>query len=164
MIINILGFQICWFGLVLFGNSFVPIAISLLVIHLIFLSKGENELLLVATIVCVGGLVDSLLALSAIFVFSSSLFIPLWLIVLWACFASTITHSLSFLKKWPLLQVVAGLFIAPLSYIAGNKLNVVEFSYSPLITYLMLGVIWSVLLLLFFRLEFLLIQENDDAI
>lgn len=164
MILNALGFQMCWLGLVLLGNSFVPFAIILLAIHLFFLSKGEYEVLLVITIVCIGSLVDTFLTLSHIFVFNSVLFVPAWLIVLWACFACTITHSLSFLRNWPVLQVVTGLFIAPLSYFAGNKFNVVEFSYSPLITFFMLGVIWSVLMLLFFRLEFLLIQENSDAI
>ena len=71
---------------------------------------------------------------------------------LWASFATTLSHSLRFLRTSIWLQILAGL-IAPLSYIVGYQLEVVNLGQSLIITYLVLSVIWGSLFVLLFRLQ-----------
>lgn len=165
MIINAIGFQICWLGLVYWGDVFIPIATLFLICHLMLISKKQHEVILIITILFMGSIVDYILAKLGLFIFLSSTGIPLWLMVLWACFAATIRHSLSFLKKSILLQVIIGGLIAPLSYIAGAKLNAVILPYSLLFTYLILSIFWAVLMVLFFQIEVLLsVKETKNVI
>jgi hypothetical protein len=158
MILNLVGFQTCWFGLVYWGNSFTPVALLMLAAHLCFISNKRHELLLVFYVTIIGCCVDMLLALTGLFVFQYSPLIPFWLIVLWGCFSSTIAHSLQFLKSSTVLQIVVGASIAPLSYIAGFKFDAVDFTYSILTTYITLSFVWSILMVIFFKLESLFIR------
>ncbi len=152
MLVNMIGFNFAWFGLVYWGNIFIPVALLMLAIHLLLLSDNKNEAKLVLVITVIGVSIDSLLNYSNFFIFMGSGYTPFWLIVLWACFASTVSHSLSFLKHSKLLQVSVGFLIAPLSYIvAGEKF-----------TYIVLGVIWALLFLIIFLLKSLLFVTNSN--
>lgn len=149
---NLIGFNITWFGLVCFGNSFIPIAIVLLLIHCLFFLKNKQELLLIFTVCAIGICVDSLLKYSNIFIFEKNSFIPLWLVFLWGCFATTLSHSLNFLGNSIWFQCLAAI-IAPFSYIAGHQFGAVTFGYSLVITYCLLVLIWSFLFIAFFQLK-----------
>ena len=153
MIFNIVGFNLAWFGLVYWGNTFIPFSLLLLSAHLYFIAKVPSELWLILSITVIGTFIDSLFQYSTVFIFANTSHIPFWLIVLWACFATTICHSLQFLAKSKLLQLLVGGLFAPLSYIAGYKLQAVDFSLSPLITYLILSLVWAFLLVFFFALK-----------
>jgi hypothetical protein len=153
MMLNIVGFNFAWFGLVYWGNIFIPFSLLLLGAHLYFIAKSPSELWLILSITVIGIFIDSLLQFSTLFIFANTSHIPFWLMVLWACFAATICHSLRFLAKSKLLQLLVGGLFAPLSYIAGYQLQAVDFSLSPLITYLILSLIWALLLVLFFALK-----------
>ena len=61
MLINIIGFNIAWLGLVYWGNNFILIAFLMLAIHILFLSKKHNEFLLIVAITIIGIWVDSFL-------------------------------------------------------------------------------------------------------
>jgi hypothetical protein len=152
ILINIIGFNITWFGLVYFGNNFIAISILFLLIHLWFLSAETNEPLLILFVCAIGISVDSLLQYLNIFIFVGLHHIPYWLMFLWACFAATLCHSLRFLGKSIWFQLLAGL-VAPLSYITGHKFEAVEFGQSLLITYLILATLWSALFVLFFSIK-----------
>ena len=127
--------------------------------HLFFISKIKNELLLVIAISLIGISVDSILHKFGIFIFVDVIVIPFWLIMLWGCFATTLCHSLKFIDKHLWFKIVAGL-IAPFSYLAGNQLGVVEFGHPFVITYLILGIIWSLLFIVFFYLKSLLLNKD----
>jgi len=153
MLINILGFNLSWFGLVYWGNDFIPFALILLVAHLFFQSNNAKELILILLISAIGICVDSLLQQLAVFIFPEYSHIPFWLMMLWASFAATICHSLRFLASSKVLQFFLGGLISPLSYIAGHKFMVVEFGYSLPITYLILALIWGGLFILFYYVK-----------
>lgn len=153
MLINIIGFNAVWFGLVVWGNVFIPVALLLLGLHLYRISTFDNEPTLILFVTFIGCLVDSLLQVKGVFIFASSTHIPWWLIALWACFAATICHSLSFLSDAKWLQILVGGTMAPLSYVAGEKFNSVQFGESLIITCLVLSVIWAGLFLLFFHIK-----------
>jgi hypothetical protein len=163
MMINFVGFQICWLGLVLLGNSFIPVAIALLLAHISQLVNKCNELKLILTVLCIGAAIDSLLALNGVFIFDSTLVIPIWLIILWGCFAATLLHSLKFLQRSIIFQISSGAVFAPLSYVTGYKLNIVDFSYSLFTTYVILSFIWTPLMVFFFKLAAVFDKEKLNA-
>lgn len=152
-LINALGFNFIWFGCVVYGDNFLPYAISLLVLHFCFIENHKSELYLVFLIALAGILIDSLL--TAFDVFNFELFqsepqsrvtfinIPLWLIALWVAFGATLNHSFSFLKLYFWLRVFTGLMFVPLSYFTGYKLDAVQFSYSVLTTLCVLSLTWG---------------------
>ena len=72
---------------------------------------------------------------------------------IWIGFATTISHSLSFLAAYKPLQILLGFIMAPLSYRSGEILGAVEYGQSYLATHLILGTTWALLLLLFFFLK-----------
>lgn len=153
MLVNLLGFNLSWFGLVYWGDNFIPIALIILLGHISFVAHRQLELLLIFSISSIGICVDSVLQYLGFFIFSDIQHIPFWLMTLWGCFAATLVHSLKFLDGSNVLQAAVGAVFAPLSYIAGYKLDAVMFSQSLLITYFMLSAIWAVLFLLFFFIK-----------
>ena len=153
MLINIIGFNISWFGLVYFGNTFTPIALLIFAVHILILSNVKNELLFIAIVTAIGISVDSFLQYINFFIFSGASHIPFWLMTLWLCFASTICHSLKVLASAKLLQIAVGIIFAPLSYLAGVQLNAVELGQSITLSYAVLGLIWAHLIILFFYLR-----------
>jgi hypothetical protein len=159
MLKNIIGFNITWFGLVYWGNAFIPIAMLMLSIHLLFFINNKKEIFYILLISVIGIGVDSLLHYFDLFIFNEEIHIPFWLMVLWPCFASTLSHSLRFLDKAVWLQIVAGL-LAPLSYIAGYQFEAVNFSHSIMITYIILSLIWASLFMLFFKLQSFFIDKE----
>lgn len=152
-LINALGFNFIWFGCVVYGNNFLPYAISLLVLHFCFIENPKSELYLVFSIAFAGILIDSLLTNFDVFNFeffqsapqSRLIFlnIPLWLIALWFAFGATVNHSLSLLKSYVWLRIFTGLMVVPLSYFTGYKLDAVQFSYSVLTTLCVLSLTWG---------------------
>ena len=150
---NLVSFNLAWFGLVYWGNNFIPFAFLLLITHVFFIAQSSRELQLILAITFIGIFVDSLLVHFNVFIFVNGGHIPFWLMMLWACFATTISHSLRFLSGSKLLQLLVGAVFAPLSYIAGYKFQAVDFGQSMGSTYLLLSVIWTGLFVLFFYLK-----------
>ena len=52
---------------------------------------------------------------------------PIWLVAMWALFASTMNVSMAWLKKRWLLASVMGAVFGPLAFVAGEKLGAVIF-------------------------------------
>lgn len=169
MLLNIIGFNLSWFGLVLLGNDFIPVTFCWLVFHVYQSSRNKSaeynsaqssnslslnwrdELSLIGLVTLTGVLVDSLLTFFGVFQFPETQIIPLWLVLLWASFAATISYSLQFLAKSKRLQMLIGFIFPPFSYLAGASFLIVELPYGPYITYFVLAPIWSLLMLLFFQ-------------
>lgn len=160
MLINMLGFNLIWFGLLYWGNLFIPIALALLFVHLKFLSNIKKEGRLILLVTVIGISVDSFLHFVQFFDFPNSTFTPVWLMVLWACFAGTVCHSLTFLSRSKLTQLVVGGGFAPLSYLAAERFDVVQFTYTWPVSYLILAVTWGGLFLLFFYLKSIILNRD----
>jgi len=153
MLLNILGFNLSWFGLILLGNLFIPVSLFWLGLHIYRCKQPKAEIKLIISIVLIGTLVDTALLSADILIFSNQYFIPLWLITLWSSFATTIAHSLNFLENSKVRQSLIGFFFPPLSYIGGASFTSVGFGYNKVETFLILGSIWSILMVLFFYLS-----------
>lgn len=153
MLLNLLGFNLSWFGLILLGNIFIPFSLFWLGLHLYWCEQVKPEVKLILSIVLIGILVDTLLFSANILIFPNHHFIPFWLITLWAAFAATVAHSLQLLAHSRLLQALIGFIFPPLSYLGGASLSSVELGYGQLITFFILASVWSVLMVLFFHLK-----------
>ncbi|GGW87686.1 hypothetical protein GCM10007391_21760 [Alteromonas halophila] len=104
----------------------------------------------VITIVGVTGvIIDSLLTVGGVFVFTSPVYgipIPLWLIALWLAFAGTLRHSLRyFIGHW-WLCAGAGAVFGPLSYYGGVRLGAVTFGYPLSVSLAVLSLVWALVL------------------
>jgi hypothetical protein len=156
---NIIGFNVAWFGLVYWGNAFVPIALLMLAVHIVFFMTSYREFFFIVIVTVIGIYVDSLLQYFNFFIFSEDPHIPIWLMLLWASFATTLSHSLLFLRLSVWLQILAGL-LAPLSYIAGHQFEAVSFGQPLITTYFVLSLIWASLFVLFFKLQWFFVSKE----
>lgn len=139
-LINMLAFQGCWFACVLGGDLIgISSVLVFLLLHLwITRGKGLGFSLLLA---CAGILFDSLLSLLGVMRFGSDIWppVPLWLTALWLAFSLTPRYALRWLQGKTLLAAGAGFVFAPVSYFAGQRLEVIDVSSAG---YLIIALSW----------------------
>ncbi|MBU2872118.1 DUF2878 domain-containing protein [Colwellia sp. E2M01] len=162
MLLNLIGFNISWFGLIILGNIFIPFVICWLGTHLYYSAQRIAEVKLILCITCIGICVDSIWQLTGVLIFPNELIIPLWLMILWSAFAATVAHSLQILSRSKYLQFAIGFIFPPMSYIAGTSLSSVELGHTLLFTYCLLGVVWAVLMVLFFHLKTVFFKKESQ--
>jgi hypothetical protein len=134
--INFIGFQIGWFACVIGAANGYPllataIASLIIVLHLCRANNVYSELSVIISAVVIGISWESLLLASDWLAYASSgsasSFAPIWLIAMWALFATTINLSMAWLKQRWLLASFMGSVFGPLAFIAGEKLGAVQF-------------------------------------
>ena len=157
-LLNLIIFNLLWVGLVLGRGSLIHLTLPSLLIYLACLLRIGNlkvhQVLLPAII---GITIDSSLTFFGIFNFpDSSLIIPLWLIVLWINFSTTIPLSLSFIGKNKLVAFGLGATALPFNYAVGERLGAVTFGEPYLFSILVLVLVWSVS----FPILFMVSHEN----
>jgi hypothetical protein len=157
---NVAVFQLGWFacvlgaarGLPLVGLATAAVAIGL---HL-WLAGGERsrEGLLVAGAALLGGAWESLVAGLGFVVHPEGGgfvgFVPLWIVALWALFATTLTVSLRWLYGRPALAMVAGAVGGPMAWFSGARLGAVTFP-DPVVALAVESAGWALLLPLLVR-------------
>lgn len=153
MWINLLGFKFIWLGLVFLGDVFIPIALILLLLHLCYCCNKKAEFQLVIWVTAIGIIIDSLLIFVGFFNFEHAAHLPYWLLALWVCFAATVSQGMSFLKGKVLWQILIGALFAPISYLTGSNLSLINFEYSTVASFLVLSLIWGPLMAIIFLLE-----------
>ena len=160
MIINIVGFYIGWWGCILGSSNGYPyigplLTLVFIIIHGKYFIGNAKELQLIVIVGLVGTIVDSCLFFSQSFVYagaySENLFIaPLWITAMWAGFAATVNHSMTFFKgKW-ILMIVAGAIFGPAAYYTGEGFGAITFQLTPLFSTLIIGAVWAVAMPLVF--------------
>ncbi len=160
-LINFAAFQIGWFacilgaarGQTLWGPAVVALVLAL---HLARTSQRTGEALLALATAGIGFLVDTgLIALGA-FVPVRWLLPPplttLWLMALWANFATILNVSLSWLHGKPLAAAILGAAGGPLAYWAGDRLGAIEMDRPLLVPLLAVGLAWCIVTPLLFGL------------
>lgn len=145
-IANAVLFQAGWFACVIGGDSYwLLIPISVLIVHLLWISSWAAEGKLLLWITGLGTILDSVLLMLGVFDFDAGgPLIPLWLMLLWAVLATTLNHCLSWTAKpwWraSLLGAVGG----PMSYYAGAQLAGVHLPLGLWPSMVVLALIWAV--------------------
>ena len=155
-IVNALAFQCCWFLAVL---AITEIALAALVIALVVyfycLNMEDKNICFMAmaliTFSIVGYIGDSLIAWKTGLIYSRNfgMFAPIWLLVLWLAFSTTLVFSMKWIFIKPWLTIVIGLCIAPMSYVAGIHLSNSHFIETGHFTtfFVLEGIWWAVILI-----------------
>ena len=155
MLINGVLFQALWFSAV-YGSAHGwtwPCLLLLLTLSYWQLQtkrRAQSDIKLLLIAIVMGLVIDSAWINIGIMEFTNKTPVawlsPLWILVLWAGFALTINHSMSWLKSHPLLPSLLGLISAPLSYYAGKKFGAVEYNLDTLLVSAYIGLTWAVAL------------------
>ena len=155
MLQNFVLFQIGWFGCVISGASkdyswagMVIVAI-IVTIHLSRATYMLDEIMLIATTTVVGTAWDSTLTIAGLFAFSNGVIIswlvPLWMVAMWALFATTLNVSMKWMKDRYILAAVFGAAGGPLAYYAGHRIGAVDFN-NTLQAMIAVSVGWAVIM------------------
>jgi hypothetical protein len=150
--INWLLYQVGWFCCVLgaaWGSpwSGASIGAALLAVHLALVRRRGDELALVLWVVVVGLAVDTAQIRLGTLRFTSGLMDPrlppVWLVVVWAQFATTLNFSLRWLRGHALRAAIVGAVGGPLAYLAGARLGAVELASPAWSSLAVVAVFWG---------------------
>lgn len=136
IIANALLFQLGWFAAVLSAAGDLPwigvlSAAIVAAVHLARAARPRPELALLALAVVAGAIFETLIVQAGWLRFDGGMLAagtaPVWMVALWANFATTLNVSMRLLRSRPLVAALFGAIGAPLAYYAGGKLGAVEF-------------------------------------
>ena len=155
LITNFLLFQIGWFACVLgaaYDQVFIGSMIALAVIAYHFYRAADTvkEFRLFLLALIIGLVFESIVTSQGLARYSNGQVIdyiaPLWIILMWPLFATTLNLSMRWLKNMsPLLIALLGALFAPFAYYAGNKLGAVEYD-NLILSMGIIAIAWAVLL------------------
>ncbi len=138
------AYQISWFACILQPPGWW-LSAAYLPVHLRLLGRPGEWRVVLSTLL-VGGLTDSALTLTGVFQFPgwSLPVAPLWLWLIWALFATTLSHTLRWMRGRWIAAAAMGVLAGPGGWSAGVEYGVVTFGtpHAPLI----LAVVWGALL------------------
>lgn len=152
-IINIILYQTGWFCCVLGAAWGAPVTGALLAllltgVHLFLAEQRKSEFLLMLAACLLGACIDSIQQALGLFTFSHHpdwpLWLPLWVFVIWAQFATLFHYALFWLSGRYLLAAIFGFLGGPLAYWAGIRLGAASFGESPLAAIMALALVWAV--------------------
>jgi hypothetical protein len=133
---NAVLIQLGWFAAVLGAAGDLPwlgvlAAAAIAAVHLARAARPLPELALLALAVVAGAGFDTLIVQAGWLRFDSGVLVagtaPVWMVALWANFATTLNVSMRVLRSRLLVAALFGALGAPAAYYAGGKLGAVEF-------------------------------------
>lgn len=136
LLINFIAFQVAWFALVVGAArgwvwQGVMVAVLVMALHLLMSHRPLRELQLLLSVLVLGTVWDSALAATDVIRYSSGEWVtgvaPIWIVALWGLFATTLNVGLKFLRHRYLLAAAFGAIGAPLSFMAGMRLQALQF-------------------------------------
>ena len=159
-ILNMILFYVGWLYIVSTAVTGSPTkgifaGICIVAFQVIISRYWIRELLMILGVCTIGFLIDSSFAFFGLVTYSSpnalsSLLCPLWIVSLYALFASTLTSSLSWMKYQPILCMVMGSVGGTLSYFYGFKVHAITSTYPENFALSIIAVVWLIALPLFF--------------
>ena len=156
-------FQLGWFACVLGAQRpwLLLVAVTCLLVHLLWLAPTRAEWRLVALTALAGWLLDSALLNLGLFDFGAGAPVaPLWLALLWALFATTLRHCLAWTARPRWRASLLGAVGGPLSYLAGAELAGVGLPWGLMPSLLVLAGVWAVVMPLLHGLARLPVVAN----
>ncbi len=145
-------FQLCWFAAVLGTYQWQWVTLVLTLATLLYCLKTDaSSLKSIGVIVIIGLVLDTLNQQLSVFIFPT-LWLPVWLLCLWVLFSWYAYQLKSILYRFPktYVSIVGGLG-GTASYLAGYKLQAVEFGSSVGTTLMILFVEWCAMMLLILK-------------
>jgi hypothetical protein len=151
--VNVIAYQCAWFACVLAAAAQRPalgmiVAAAVVLWHLYCAARPQQEMRLIAFAALCGAGFESLLVASGwVRMPHAALFAsvtPLWMVALWATFATTLNVSLRALRPRYLLSAALAGCGAPLAYYAGERMGALEWvNEVPALLVIALG--WAML-------------------
>ena len=156
IIFNIAGFYFCWW-ISIFGasNNYFFIGpffvMFFLMLHFFYVINQKKEIIFILICFFIGLLVDTFFLRFDIIDYKGYLpdnfnIAPLWVISLWMCFGSSISHSFKWVKGNYLLLSILGAVSGPLIYVSATKLEVLYFNYGIYINLICVSIAWGLFL------------------
>jgi hypothetical protein len=155
IITNFLLFQLGWFACVLGGAHDQVllgciIAMSVIAYHFYQTHRVMPELRLLMISLIIGITFESIVTSSGIARYSHGqpfeVIAPLWMILMWPLFATTLNLSMRWLKNLsPVFIGLLGGLMAPMAYYAGNRLGAVEYD-EPALSLGIIAIAWATIL------------------
>ena len=161
-LLNATLYEVGWLCCVLGGAWGHPVtggllALTLVGIHLWLASLRKSEVLLILSACLLGVIVDSSQQALGLFTFKNDsswpLWLPLWVFVIWAQFATLFHYALYWLKGRYLFAALFGLIGGPLAYWGGIRLGAASFGENPTVTIIVLALIWAAIIPALVRLS-----------
>lgn len=143
---SMLGFQLCWFALILLQQQAVlPVLIYLA--YGLWQLPNKARLAVLLTLV-IGLAIDSLLLQLNVLQFGADSMLPLWFVMLWAAFALAAVETMARWLTNPWLALLLGGIGGPLSYVGGAALSGDALTFPKAqISVLVLVAVWAILAL-----------------
>ena len=154
-IINVLLYQLGWFSCLLGATWGYPLsgaffALLLMAVHLVLAESRKSELYLMLSACLLGVVVDTLQQAAGVFTFKIDpawpLWLPLWIFVIWAQFATLFHYGLYWLSGRYLLAAFLGLIGGPLAYWGGVRLGAAQFNEALFFSVSSLAVVWALVM------------------
>ncbi len=152
-LVNAAIFQVGWFACVLgaaAGHAWIGsvTVAAIVVLHVtVFAADRAAELRLVALVTVPGAALSLFNAWNDAVEFAPDPIafgpLPLWIISLWALFATLPRHALGWMRGRLVLAALFGLIGSPLSYLGAERMGAVEINSDPWRGVVVLGVTWA---------------------
>ena len=152
-IVNFALFQCVWFACILGaakGHPWLGVVVGLvaIIVHLMMSSNAVFELLLCVSCGVLGYIFDSTLLAGDFIRFPTYTHLgplsPLWMVMLWVCFATTMNVSMSWMKGRYVIACVMGVIAGPLSYLAGVRLGALELGANHNASIIAIAMAWGI--------------------
>ena len=151
-LLNVSLYQLGWFSCVLgaaWGHPLAGAALAgvLVCMHLALAVHRQAELSLLLVACLLGVAIDSFQQGIGLFTFRTDpawpFWLPAWVFVIWAQFATLLHYALRWLAGRYHLAVLFGLVGGPLAYWGGIRLGAASFGDNPSLTLAVLAVVWA---------------------
>jgi hypothetical protein len=151
-VVNALVFQAGWLGCVLGAARGMPTAgtvaaMAVVLVHLLLSSRPLRAALVVAVAAAIGMAFENALAATGWVSYDIAApavgLAPIWMVSLWAAFATTLSVSMAWLQGRPLAALAFGAIGGPLSYGAGARLGALRLE-DPLAALTAIAFGWAV--------------------
>jgi hypothetical protein len=159
LVLNVVIYQCAWFACVLGAAARHPgigiaVAVAAVAWHLFMARAPRRELPLIGIAIVAGALFESLLVASGWVQMAPATLLggvtPLWMVALWAAFATTLNVSLRALRRRYVLGALVAAVGAPLAYAAGARLGALQWEQTvPAMLLIAAG--WALILPLLMR-------------
>ena len=161
---NVVAFNLTWLGCVVGRESYwwalAPVVAGYITLLVQFRVLRLGKFLMLFGL---GVGVDSLLTVLGVFQFGPiPFFIPLWLVLLWAAFTTTLFLSLEIVGRSKWIAAICGALAFPFNYAVGERLGAVSFGTSDALTLAALSAIWAIALPAMFWLTENKIRRTDE--
>lgn len=161
VVINFILYEIGWFACLIGAAKHLPwlgvvAALAIVVWHLLQARQPKRELALLLIVLVIGGTFDQIMLNHHLISYEShgwmNSVVPVWILALWAEFATILNVSLRWMHKRWLIAIIFGAIGGPLAYMGAAGLGAVTLNMQPA-SYIALSVGWAILTPLLLRIS-----------